>query len=108
MFNENTLPGDSMIKAATNKWMHQIAVIAIMMVLYSGWLRAMVWIISRQWWKPGQWFPQRLHKHVFCMLSLECVSNADIKETARTPFPIRGLATVQPHIHDTLSGGPAD
>lgn len=42
MFNENTLPGDSVIKAATNKQMHQIALIAITMVLYSGWLRAMV------------------------------------------------------------------
>lgn len=76
MLNKNTLPGDSVFKAATNKWMHQIAVIAIMMVLYSGWLRAMVWIISRQWWKTGHWFPQQLHKHVFfyafMRTSLQC------------------------------------
>lgn len=85
MLNKNTLPGDSVFKAATNKWMHQIAVIAIMMVLYSGWLRAMVWIISRRWWKTGHRFPQQLHKHVFSTLSWERLFNADIAETAHTP-----------------------
>lgn len=66
-----------------------------------------------QWWKPGHSFPQLLlHKHIFfsyfSVLSQEPLSHVDIREVAHPPLArnIHYLATVQPHIHDTHSGGP--